>query len=48
MCKYILGKTINGDKANDIKDLEDIGQVVWEFISAIYKAHWDSLFCQDR
>jgi len=44
MCKYILGKTINSDKANDIKDLEDIGKVAWEFISAIYEAYWDSLF----
>ena len=44
MCKYILGKTINDDKANNIKDLEDIGEVAWEFISAIYEAHWNSLF----
>ena len=44
MCKYILGKTINNDKTNNIKDLEDIGKVAWEFISAIYEAHWNSLF----
>jgi len=44
MHKYILGKTINNDKANDVKDLEGVGKVAWEFISAIYKAYWDSLF----
>jgi len=44
MCKYILDKTINDDKANNIKDLEDIGKVAWEFISTIYEAHWNSLF----
>ena len=42
--KYILVKTINDDKANKVKDLEGIGKVAWEFISAIYEAHWDSLF----
>ena len=26
MCKYILGKTINGDKANSVKDLKGIGK----------------------
>jgi len=25
MCKYILGKSIDGNKANKIKDLKDIG-----------------------
>ena len=44
MHKYILGKTINNDKANNVKDLEDVGKVAWEFISAIYETHWDSLF----
>ena len=44
MCKYILGKSINNNKANDIKDLEDIGKVAWKFISTIYEAYWNSLF----
>ncbi len=26
MQKYILGKVINGDRANDIKDLKDVSQ----------------------
>ena len=47
MCKYILDKTINNDKANNVKDLEDISKVAWEFISAIYEAHWNSLFIDD-
>ena len=47
ICKYILGKTINDNKANNVKDLEGIGKVAWEFISAIYEAHWDSLFVDD-
>ena len=39
MHKYILSKSINNNKANDIKDLEGIGKVAWEFLSTIYKAY---------
>jgi len=27
MCKYILGKTIDGDKANKVQDLKGVGKV---------------------
>jgi len=43
MYKYILGKTIDRNKANKVQNLKDVGKAVWEFISAIYEAHWDSL-----
>ena len=39
MYKYILGKSINGDKANNVKDLEGIGKVAWKFILSLYEAH---------
>ena len=41
--KYILGKTIEGSEANNVKDLEGISKVAWEFISSLYKVYWDSL-----
>jgi len=47
MHKYILSKSIDNDKANNIKDLEGIGKTAWEFISFLYKAHWDSLYMND-
>jgi len=47
MCKYILGKSIDGDKANKIKDLKGIGMAAWGFISSLYKAHWDNLTVDD-
>ena len=47
MCKYILGKSIEGDKANSIKDLKDINKVAWGFILSLYKVHWDSLVVDD-
>ena len=43
MQKYILNKSIEGNKVNDVKDLEDVGEVAWGFISALYKSHWDHL-----
>jgi len=42
--KYISGKSINGDKANDFKNLSGIGKSIWEFISLVYNLHWNALF----
>ena len=46
--KYILGKSINGDKANDFKDLSGMGKSIWEFISSVYDSHWDVLFVDEN
>jgi len=43
MCKFILGKSIEDDKANNIKDLKGVSKAAWEFISSLYEVHWDSL-----
>ena len=43
MHKYILGKIIEGDKTNSVKDLNSIGKAAWEFILSLYKVHWNSL-----
>jgi len=37
--KYILNKLIESDKANDIKNLEGVGEAVWWFISTLYESH---------
>ena len=42
--KYISGKSINDDKANDFKNLSGMGKSIWEFISSVYDSHWDTLF----
>ena len=39
MHKYIMDKSINEGNANNVKDLEGIGKVVWEFILAFYDTH---------
>lgn len=43
MQKYILNKSIVGDKANKVKDLKYISEVAWWFISALYKSQWNNL-----
>ena len=43
MWKYILEKSIESNKANDLQDLKGVGKVAWEFLLAIYKTYWDSL-----
>jgi len=43
MCKYILSKSIDGDKVNEVQDLKDVGKAAWEFILAIYKLYWNNL-----
>jgi len=43
MQNYILEKTIEGGKANNVDDLQGVGKIAWGFISSLYKAHWDSL-----
>ena len=44
---YIIGKSINGNNTNDIKDLEDVDKAVWEFLSVVYDSHWDSFYVDD-
>ena len=44
MAKYISNKQVNSSKSNDIKDFYSIGKAIWNFISSIYQAKWDSLY----
>ena len=39
MKKFIAGKSINGDKANDVKDLEGMGKAIWKFIAIVYELY---------
>jgi len=43
MGNYIKDKSVNANP-NDVKDLDGIGKVVWEFLSAVYNLHWDGLY----
>jgi len=47
MTKYIKNKKIENNKANEVLDLNSIGEAAWKFISAIYNSGWDS-FIADK
>ena len=46
--KYISGKSINGNKANNFKNLSGMGKSIWEFISLVYELHLDVLFVDEN
>ena len=43
MMRYISNKKVNSGKANDLQDFNSMGDSIWNFISAVYQANWDSL-----
>jgi len=48
MAKYIVNKKVNPKTANDLKDFDSIDDSVWNFISIVYQASWDSLHMDNR
>ena len=48
MARYILNKKVNSSKANELQDFEDIGDSIWNFLSAIYQANWDSFYMDNK
>jgi len=48
MAKYISNKQMKLANANDLKDLNSMGNTVWNFISSVYKSNWDSLYTDNE
>ena len=48
MVKYISNKKVNPKNANDLKDFDSIGDSVWNFISVVYQASWDSFLTDNK
>ena len=48
MAKYISNKKVNLKTANDLKDFDDIGDAVWNFLSLVYQSGWDSLHTDNK
>ena len=48
MAKYISNKQVQSSKANDLNDLDGIGDAVWMFISSVYDSNWDALFTDNK
>ena len=43
MAKYIQGKQVDSGKANNLSDLNGMGDAIWNFISSVYEAKWGGL-----
>jgi len=48
MAKYISNKKVNPKIANNLKDFDGIGNSVWNFISVVYQASWDSFLTDNK
>jgi len=48
IAKYILNKKVNPKNANNLKDFDGIGDSVWNFISTVHQASWDSFLTDNK
>ena len=48
MVKYISNKQVNNSKANELNDFDGMGNAIWNFISLVYKAKWDSFITDNK
>ena len=48
MAKYISNKQVNSSKANELNNFNSMGNAIWNFISLVYEAKWDSLFTNNK
>ena len=48
LAKYIQGKQVDGNKANDLGDFDGMGDAIWNFISSVYASKWDALYTDHK
>jgi len=48
LAKYIQNKQINGGKGNDLNDFDGMGDAIWNFISVVYAARWNTLYTDQK
>jgi len=48
MARYISNKNVNPSKANKLEDFNGMGNFIWNFISLVYQANWDSLHTDNQ
>ena len=46
--KYISNKQVDSSKSNNFEDFHGMGEAVWNFISSVYQANWDSLYADKQ
>ena len=48
LAKFIQGKQVNGNKANNLNNFDGMGDAIWNFISSVYASKWDALFTDQK
>ena len=48
LAKYIQNKQVSGGKVNNLNNFNGMGDAIWNFISAVYKARWDVLYTDQK
>jgi len=48
LAKYIKNKQVNGSIVNELNDFNSMGDAIWNFISSVYEARWDSLYTDQK
>ncbi|KAL9709554.1 hypothetical protein Ac2012v2_007293 [Leucoagaricus gongylophorus] len=48
LAKYIRNKQVNGNMINDLADFDGMGDAIWNFISSVYNAKWDTFYTDNK
>jgi len=48
LAKYIQGKQVNSNMVNDLGNFDSMGDVIWNFISAVYASRWNALYTDQK
>jgi len=48
LAKYIKNKQVNGNMINDLADFNGMSDAIWNFISLVYDAKWDTLYTDNK
>ena len=48
IAKYISNKKVNSNTVNDLADFDGMGNAIWNFISLVYEAKWNSLYTDNK
>jgi len=48
LAKYIRNKQVNSNRINDLADFDGMGDAIWNFISLVYNAKWDTLYTDNK
>ena len=48
IAKFPFNKQVNSGKANELNDFNGMSNAIWNFISLVYEAKWDTLFTDNK